>query len=114
MKKKNTTKPATEQSYRSLEDQLVHIEADIRNLVKSLNQLGFTRYMKYLQSKKKIVWFNFLAGMSYGFGIVFGMTVLVAIVLWVVSHLVDFPLIGEYFIDLKELLENLPTRPKFE
>lgn len=110
--KRKEAKPSTTNTPQ--QDKLVHVEADLRNLIKSLNQLGFTNYMRYLQSRKKIIWYNFWAGAAYGFGIVVGMTILVGFFVWVLSQMVDWPLIGQYFMDIKELLENLPTRPKFE
>jgi hypothetical protein len=39
---------------------------------------------------------NFLAGVSRGFGIVIGMTVLVALFLYFLGSLVDAPVVGQY------------------
>ena len=82
------------------------IEADLKHVHKLFEELGFVEFARYLKSPKRIFFSNFLAGIAKGFGIVVGMTLVVAILAWMLSQLVDFPLIGEYFEDLKNLLES--------
>lgn len=76
---------------------------------KALQAIGFEDFVRYMRSPMRIAWANFVAGLFRGLGIVVGMTLLVTVLLWFLSHLVDFPLIGEYFRDMKELLENFNT-----
>ena len=85
---------------------------DLKVFISLLKATGFADFVRYLQSKRRIIWINFLAGVARGFGIVFGMTIFVAVVVWILNQLVDFPLIGQYFLDLKTLLENIPTIKK--
>ena len=47
------------------------------------------------------MWVNFKAGIAKGFGITIGMTVVVGIFIWILTMLVDLPLIGEYFQEAK-------------
>ena len=82
------------------------IEADLKHVHKLFEELGFVEFARYLKSPKRIFFSNFLAGIAKGFGIVVGMTIVVAVLAWALSHLVDFPLIGEYFEDLKNMLES--------
>ena len=53
--------------------------------------------MQYLQSGKRIMWTNFLAGISRGFGITIGMTVVLGIFIWILTQLVSLPFVGEFF-----------------
>lgn len=82
------------------------IEADLKHVHKLFEELGFVEFARYLKSPKRIFFSNFLAGIAKGFGIIVGMTFVVAIIGWALSKLVDFPLIGEYFEDLKNILET--------
>ena len=52
------------------------------------------------------MWHNFLAGIFRGLGIIVGMTVVFAFIIWLLTNLVDFPLIGQHFVELKNLLEQ--------
>jgi hypothetical protein len=102
-----TTKPKHRQT-------IIETDADIKHLIKSLDALQYGQFMTYLRSKRIIVLNNFLAGLAHGFGVVVGMTLVVAIVGWVLTQMIDFPLVGQYVADLKNLLENLPTRIEVE
>lgn len=90
--------------------ELLQLDADVKHLIKILNRLQYGQFLTYLRSKKIIFVNNFLAGLSHGFGVVVGMTLVVAIVGWFLTQMIDFPLVGQYFSDLKDLLENLPTK----
>jgi len=71
-----------------------------------LEGIGIDEFVRYLRSPRKILWLNFWAGVAKGFGIIVGMTIVVAVLVSVLQKLVDFPLLGEYFLELKNLLEE--------
>jgi phage shock protein PspC (stress-responsive transcriptional regulator) len=70
-----------------------------KELVKVLDAAQVVDFLEYLQSGKRVVWVNFKAGVAKGFGVTFGMTVVLAVIVWVLTMLVDLPLVGEYFTD---------------
>jgi len=72
-----------------------------KELVKVFEAAGVVDYLEYLQSGKRIMWVNFKAGIAKGFGVTIGMTVVVAIFIWILTMLMDLPLIGEYFQEAK-------------
>ena len=72
-----------------------------KELIKVFEAAGVVDYLEYLQSGKRIMWVNFKAGIAKGFGITVGMTVVVAIFIWILTMLMDLPLIGEYFQEAK-------------
>lgn len=49
---------------------------------------------------------NFIRGIFFGFGSVLGATVVVALVLWILSLFVDFPLVGEAFRQAQDTIES--------
>ena len=72
-----------------------------KELIKVFEAAGVVDYLEYLQSGKRIMWVNFKAGIAKGFGITIGMTVVVAVFIWILTMLMDLPLIGEYFQEAK-------------
>jgi len=73
-----------------------------KELVKVFEAAGVVDYLEYLSSGKRIMWVNFRAGIARGFGITVGMTLVVAVFIWVLTMLVDLPVVGEYFAEAKQ------------
>jgi len=73
-----------------------------KELIKAFEAAGVVDYLEYIQSGKRIMWVNFRAGIARGFGITVGMTLVVAVFIWVLTMLVDLPLVGEYFATAKQ------------
>lgn len=82
------------------------LEKDTQALRKAFEELQVNEFIKYLRSPWKIMWHNFLAGVFKGLGLIVGMTVVFGILVWILAGLVDFPVIGQYFGELKEMLEQ--------
>ena len=68
-----------------------------KELTKVLVAADVVDFIEYLQSGKRVMWLNFKAGIAKGLGVTLGMTVVVGIIVWVLTMLVDLPLVGEYF-----------------
>ncbi|MEH6592163.1 MAG: DUF5665 domain-containing protein [Halioglobus sp.] len=67
-----------------------------KELLKSFQAAGLVEYIEYLQSGKRIMLTNFKAGVAKGLGLTLGMSVVLGLFAWVLTILVDLPLIGEY------------------
>lgn len=68
-----------------------------KELLKVFEAGGLVEYLEYLQSGKRIMWTNFKAGVAKGFGITIGMSVVLALLVWILAQLVYLPVVGEYF-----------------
>ncbi len=72
----------------------------------------FEEFVRYVRSPWRIVWANFLGGMFRGLGFVIGMTLILAILIWILAELIDpvvsgfFPLFREAFSIFLERLKN--------
>ena len=53
-------------------------------------------FIQYVSSPWRIIWVNFLAGIFRGLGALIGASIVLALMVWVLSKLVDVPLVGEY------------------
>lgn len=116
VKKPNTEKPKKKVNP-------IQIEDDVHALVKALEAKGFDDFIQYLRSPWRIVWSNLLAGIFRGLGILIGMTMIIGLIAWILSQLINFPVIGEYFRiifegiksfipqDMLLQLENVQNKP---
>ncbi len=75
-----------------------------KELIKVFQAAGVVDYLEYLQSGKRIMWVNFKAGVARGLGMTLGMTVILGIFIWVLTMLVDLPIVGEYFGQAKQFI----------
>jgi len=58
-------------------------------------------FIQYVSSPWRIVWVNFLAGIFRGLGALIGASIVLAFLIWILTLLVDVPLVGEYARDVK-------------
>ena len=89
-----------------------------KELVKVLNAADVVEFLEYLKSGKRVFWVNFRAGIAKGLGVTVGMTLILGILVWVLTMLVDLPLVGEYFQEAQsyvtEYAENTNYKADFE
>lgn len=63
-------------------------------------------FIQYVSSPWRIIWVNFLAGIFRGLGALIGASIVLALVIWVLTLLVDVPLVGEYAKDVKATMSS--------
>ena len=85
-----------------------------KELVKIFEAGGVVEYLEYLQSGKRLLWLNFKAGVAKGFGVTIGMTVVVALFIWILTMLVDLPLIGAYFSDAQQYVTEYADNTNYK
>lgn len=56
----------------------------------------------FYNNKKRLVKVNFVRGLSFGVGSAIGGTIILALVLWILSQMVDIPVIGQF---IKEIIK---------
>ena len=88
-----------------------------KELVKTFEAAGVVEYLQYLQSGKKMLWMNLQAGIAKGLGLTLGATVVLALLVWLLTKLVNLPVIGEYFenaeMQVKEYVEKTNYETEF-
>jgi len=58
-------------------------------------------FIQYVSSPWRIIWVNFIAGIFRGLGALIGASIVLALLVWVLSKLVNVPLVGEYAKEVK-------------
>ena len=84
------------------------LEEKIDKLNENLSKNNILEFTELLGSNKKIIFKNFLAGISRGIGIGIGVSILSAVVIYFLQRIVrlNIPIIGEYISDIAEIIEN--------
>jgi hypothetical protein len=77
-----------------------------RELLRSFEAAGLIEYLEYLQSGKRVMMTNFKAGVAKGLGLTLGMSVVLGIFAWVLTLLVDLPVIGEYAGQIEDYMNE--------
>ena len=77
-----------------------------QQLGRAVEEMLVKDYVELLGSTKHLVWHSFVRGVFTGLGGVVGATVMVALLLWVLSLFVDFPLIGEFVKQFREGIQK--------
>ena len=71
-------------------------------------QKGFMEelFNDYYARRRQVYKMNFFRGIFFGLGSVLGGTIVVALVVWLLSIFVNFPLIGHYLEDAQQSIES--------
>ena len=81
----------------------------IDKLAKKLEVKGVYEYVELMSNTKKLIWKNFISGISKGIGIAIGFTVLGAIAIYILRQVVmlNLPVIGAFIRDIMEIIEQM-------
>lgn len=83
-------------------------------LVKVFKAAGVVDFMQYLQSDRSIMWINFKAGVAKGLGMTLGMSVVLGLLIWILTKLVALPVVGEYFADAEEYVNEFVEKTDYK
>ena len=81
-------------------------QRDIDGIIAAIESAGLEEFTDYIRSPWKMLWPNFVAGVARGFGTLVGAAIVIAIIGWFLTTLIDLPLIGK---KLEPYVENLQT-----
>lgn len=68
------------------------------------------RIVRIYESKSKLFFYHFFIGMSYGLGVFFGASVVVALAVLVLSKFQWIPFIGDFIVQVMHYLESARAR----
>ena len=81
---------------------------ELEALRKEVNLLNGHRFVRLHDSTWRLMWFNFLRGLAFGFGSVAGATIVVSIVGYFLNQIEVVPIIGEWAKQLASEIMALP------
>ena len=90
----------------SAEEELSLIKRYLERLILIIERSRIREYMMLTDSKRRLFFINFVAGLGKGFGQAIGLTLLAAIAFYFLSGWIKLPIIGEYIAKLLDVVEN--------
>ena len=87
--------------------QLEFLTARIDELALNMEKMKLAEYVDMLNNPRRLLYINFLQGISRGFGTAIGFTILAAIIIYIMQRiiLINIPLIGQFIADLVEIVQ---------
>lgn len=84
------------------------IKEQIEELNRKLEATKINEYVELMGNTKKLLWKNFISGISRGIGTAIGFTILGAIVLIILQKIVllNIPVIGKHLKDILDIIET--------
>lgn len=81
----------------------------IDKLAKKLEAKAIAEYVELKIDTKKLIWKNFVSGISKGIGIAIGFTVLGAFAIYLLRKVVmlNLPVIGAFIRDIMDIVEQM-------
>lgn len=88
-------------------DSHISLKQAVDKLSLYMEKMKLAEYVELLNSPKRLLWVNFMAGLARGLGMALGFTVLFAIVVIFLQHLVklNLPVIGDFIAQLVSLVK---------
>lgn len=85
------------------------LNENIENLLKAFERSNIEEILYLMGSKKEIAKRNFIAGIFRGIGIGIGVTIVSALIIYLLQKIVrwNLPIIGKYIHDIVEIVETL-------
>jgi len=85
-----------------------------KEVVKLFEAAGVVEYLEYLQSGKRILWVNFKAGVARGLGLTVGVAVILGGLVWILTMLMDLPVVGQYFSQAKSYIAEFEEKTNYK
>lgn len=82
------------------------LSAEISGLRDALVELNDHRFVRIHNSTKRLMWFQFLRGLSFGLGSVVGATILVSVLAYVLSNIDFIPIIGDWASEIARQIDT--------
>ncbi|MEB3100612.1 DUF5665 domain-containing protein [Ferviditalea candida] len=86
---------------------LPEIRDKLAKLAADMEKVQIADYVQLLNSPRKLIWTNLIAGISRGVGIAIGVTVFAAGILYVLQLLgaLNLPIIGDFIAELIKIVQ---------
>lgn len=85
------------------EKSLVGLIFDLKKIVR---QFQARKFLQIEDNPKKFLFYNFLLGAARGLGFAIGISLIFALIVWLLSKLAVVPILGNFIGDLLDYLEK--------
>ncbi len=87
---------------------LENLNRKMEEMAGNMHKIGVAEYVEMLSHPRRIFWINFWSGVARGLGMAIGFTLLAAVVLYLLQHIIllNVPLIGNFIADIVEIVQR--------
>lgn len=78
----------------------------ITNLTELVKQLRSERYLQMIDNRRRFLFYNFMAGAARGVGWALGATIILGIVIWILSQLINVPFLGDWIGNIIDYIQE--------
>jgi hypothetical protein len=81
---------------------LLEINQKVKKVAKDMEHTTIADYIQLLNSPRKLIWTNFVAGLSRGVGLAIGFTIIASTIIYFLKILITFNLtfVGNFIADI--------------
>jgi hypothetical protein len=78
------------------------ISEKVDKMAKEMEHTTIADYIQLLNSPRKLIWTNFIAGMSRGVGIAIGFTIIASTIVYLLQIIISFnlPFVGQFIAEI--------------
>jgi hypothetical protein len=78
------------------------ISEKVDKMAKEMEHTTIADYIQLLNSPRKLIWTNFVAGMSRGVGIAIGFTIIASTIVYLLQIIISFnlPFVGQFIAEI--------------
>lgn len=95
--------------YNSCSDKMLDKMANsdwMEKLLRKMDGIRIAEYIEMISNPKKVIFLNFVAGLTRGLGMGIGFTVLAGIVLYLMRSWVNLPVVGRLVAELLDIIDT--------
>lgn len=87
---------------------LQSLNRKMEDMAETMHKIGVAEYVEMLRHPRRLFWINFWSGVARGLGMAIGFTLLAALVLYLLQHIIllNVPLIGNFIADIVEIVQR--------
>lgn len=78
----------------------------IDELSRKMDNMRMAEYIEMMSNPKRVIFMNFVAGLTRGLGMGIGFTVLAGIVLYIMRGWVNLPVVGRLIAQLLDIIDT--------
>jgi hypothetical protein len=87
---------------------LLEINQRVKKVAKDMEHTTIADYIQLLNSPRKLIWTNFVAGLSRGVGLAIGFTIIASTIVYFLQLLItlNLPYVGKFIADIVKLVQD--------
>lgn len=78
----------------------------VEKLSRKMDNIRVAEYIEMISNPKRVIFMNFVTGLTRGLGMGIGFTVLAGIVLYLMQSWVNLPIVGKIIAELLDIIDS--------